>query len=39
MLPSVSLPKETAAKFAEAAAPEPDLKPQGLRFSPEGLFV
>src|SRR6476620_8560265 len=35
MLPSVSLPKETAAKFAEAAA----LEPQGLRFSPYGLLV
>src|SRR4051812_1648319 len=30
MLPSVSLPKETAAKFADAAAPEPELEPQGL---------
>src|SRR5881392_2198565 len=30
MLPSVSLPNETAAKFAEAAAPEPDDEPQGL---------
>jgi hypothetical protein len=39
MLPSVSLPKETAAKFAEAAAPEPELEPQGLRFNPYGLLV
>src|SRR6476646_4432329 len=39
MLPSVSLPKETAAKFDEAAAPEPELEPQGLRFNPYGLFV
>ena len=31
MLPSVSVPMETAAKFAEAAAPEPELEPQGLR--------
>src|SRR6266436_5693314 len=31
MLPSVSLPNETAAKFAEAPAPEPELDPQGLR--------
>src|ERR1700757_2951949 len=30
MLPSVSEPKETAAKLAEAAAPEPELEPQGL---------
>jgi hypothetical protein len=39
MLPSVSLPNETAAKFDEAAAPEPELEPQGLRFSPYGLLV
>src|ERR1700756_5399136 len=39
MLPSVSLPKETAAKFAEAAAPEPDEDPQGLRLMPYGLCV
>jgi hypothetical protein len=39
MLPSVSLPKETAAKFAEAVAAEPELEPQGLRFSPYGLFI
>src|SRR2546426_11712437 len=38
MLPSVSLPNETAAKFAEAAAPEPELEPQGLRSSAYGLF-
>src|SRR5205807_229924 len=31
MLPSVSVPIDTAAKFAEAAAPEPELEPQGLR--------
>src|SRR5438552_5819184 len=31
MLPSVSVPMETAAQFAEAAAPEPELEPQGLR--------
>ena len=31
MLPSVSVPMETAVKFAEAAAPEPELEPQGLR--------
>src|SRR5262249_38603440 len=34
MLPSVSLPKDTAAKLAEAAAPEPELDPQGLRLMP-----
>src|SRR6266446_4684335 len=31
MLPSVSLPNDTAAKFADAAAAEPELEPQGLR--------
>src|ERR1700688_1223624 len=30
MLPSVSEPNDTVAKFAEAAAPEPELEPQGL---------
>src|SRR5262244_2957830 len=30
MLPSVSVPSDTAAKFAEVAAPEPELEPQGL---------
>src|SRR5215831_13949609 len=39
MLPSVSLPNETAAKFAEAAAPEPALEPHGFRSRPYGLFV
>src|SRR2546421_4936822 len=39
MLPSVSLPKETVAKLAEAAAPEPELDPQGFRSSAYGLFV
>src|SRR5947208_3437124 len=39
MLPSVSLPNETAAKFADAAAPEPELEPHGLRLMPYGLFV
>src|SRR5205823_8632748 len=39
MLPSVSLPNDTAAKFAEAAAPEPELDPQGLRSMPYGLLV
>src|SRR5207253_7214570 len=31
MLPSVSEPNDTAAKLAEAAAPEPELEPQGVR--------
>src|SRR5438552_8410609 len=39
MLPSVSLPNETAAKFADAAAPEPELDPHGLRLMPYGLLV
>src|SRR5258708_15143640 len=39
MLPSVSVPKDTVAKFAEAAAPEPELEPQGLRLMPYGLLV
>src|SRR5712692_9104976 len=39
MLPSVSLPNDTVAKFAEAAAPDPELEPQGLRSIPYGLFV
>src|SRR5229473_4850655 len=39
MLPSVSLPKDTVAKFADAAAPEPELEPQGFRSMPYGLCV
>src|SRR5258708_27564805 len=39
MLPSVSLPNDTVAKFAEAAAPEPELEPHGLRSMPYGLCV
>src|SRR5260370_10368553 len=39
MLPSVSEPKETVAKLAEAAAPEPELDPQGLRLMKYGLCV
>src|SRR6478752_9657579 len=39
MLPSVSVPNDTAAKFAEAAAPEPALEPHGLRSMPYGLCV
>src|SRR5256714_15600272 len=38
MLPSVSLPNETAVKFADVAAPEPELEPQGLRSRPYGLL-
>src|SRR5216684_6561393 len=37
ILPSVSEPIETVAKFAEAAAPEPELEPQALRSMPYGL--
>src|SRR5205807_6695379 len=39
MLPSVSLPNDTGAKFADAAAPEPELEPHGLRSMPYGLCV
>src|SRR5262245_49015424 len=39
MLPSVSLPSDTAAKFADAAAPEPELDPHALRSMPYGLCV
>src|SRR5438874_5178852 len=39
MLPSVSLPNDTPAKFAVAAAPDPELDPQGFRSIPYGLFV
>src|SRR5215471_1545773 len=39
MLPSVSEPKDTVAKFAEAAAPEPELEPHGLRSMPYGLWA
>src|SRR5260370_6606547 len=38
MLPSVSVPMETAVKFAEAAAPDPELEPQGLRSVAYGLL-
>src|SRR5439155_2754377 len=31
MLPSVSLPSETAVEFAAVAAPDPELDPQALR--------
>jgi len=33
-LPSVSVPSETAAKLAEAAAPDPELDPHALRLIP-----
>src|SRR6516225_8019207 len=39
MLPSVSVPSETAVKFAETAAPEPALEPHGLWSMPYGLWV
>src|SRR5215469_14532514 len=39
MLPSVSVPIDTAAKLDEAAAPEPELEPHGLRSMPYGLLV
>ena len=38
MLPSVSVPIEIAAKFAEAAAPDPELDPHGLRSIAYGLL-
>src|SRR5438270_7536407 len=39
MLPSVSVPSDTAVRLAEAAAAEPALEPQGLRSIPYGLWV
>src|SRR5258708_20383719 len=39
MLPSVSVPMETAVKFAEAAAPQPELEPHGLRPAAYGFFA
>src|SRR5947209_1046099 len=38
MLPSVSVPIETAVKFDEAAAADPELDPQGLRSIAYGLW-
>src|SRR2546425_6031750 len=38
MLPSVSVPIETEQKFAEAAAPDPELDPHGLRSIAYGLL-
>ena len=34
ILPSVSVPKDSAAKLADSAAAEPALEPQGLRSRP-----
>src|ERR1700720_2992433 len=34
MLPSVSVPNDTEAKFDDTAAPDPALEPQGLRLMP-----
>ena len=34
MLPSVSVPSETAVRLAEAAAADPELEPLGLRAMP-----
>src|SRR2546421_2718311 len=38
MLPSGSVPIETAVKFADGAAPDPELEPHGFRLIPYGLF-
>src|SRR5215470_7390893 len=37
--PSVSVPIAAAARFADTAAPEPELDPHGLRSSAYGFFV
>src|ERR1700754_783128 len=37
--PSVSVPSAAAARFAETAAPDPELDPHGLRSSAYGFFV
>jgi hypothetical protein len=34
MLPSVSVPIETAVKLADAEAPDPELDPQGFLLMP-----
>src|SRR3977135_4197603 len=39
ILPPVPEPIDTVAKFADAAAPEPELEPQALRSMPYGLGV
>ena len=38
MLPSVSEPSATAQRFAETAAPDPELDPHGLRSIAYGLL-
>src|SRR5437764_14774631 len=38
ILPSVSLPNETAAKFADTDCPDPELETQGSRPSPDGMW-
>src|SRR4051812_31491170 len=38
MLPSVSVARATAHKFAETAAPDPELEPQGFRSNAYGLL-
>src|SRR5260370_9572434 len=37
--PSVSVPTATVHRFAEVAAPDPELEPQALRSSAYGFFV
>src|ERR671914_1206389 len=37
--PSVSVPTASGARFADTAAPEPELEPQGLRSRTYGFFV
>jgi len=37
--PSVSVPIETAQRFADVAAPDPELEPQAFRSSAYGFFV
>src|ERR1700755_1658472 len=37
--PSVSVPIAAAARFADTAAPEPELEPHGLRSRAYGFFV
>src|ERR1017187_1927748 len=39
ILPSVSVPNDTAVKFDDTAAADPALEPQGLRAMPYGLLV
>src|SRR5207249_9886694 len=38
ILPSVSVPMETAVSFADGAAPEPELEPHGSRSMASGLL-